>query len=88
MVCAQPGPLLDVAGLAEDRQVGDAAPQHRVGRLEDPVVVPLGQHDVAPVADGPVDQLVLEHQRCHRQRAGEREPVEQHVVVDALVEQR
>ena len=82
------GPLLDLAGLAEDRQVGDATPQHRVGGLEDPVVVALGQHDVAPVADGPVDELVLEHQRRHRPRTRDLEPVEQHVAVDALVEQR
>ena len=73
----QAGPLLDLAGLAEDRQVGDPAAQQGVGGLEDPVVVALGQHDVAPVADGLVDELVLEHQRGHRARAGDLEPVEQ-----------
>ena len=46
-----------------------------VGGLQDPLVVALGQHDVPAVGDGPVDQLVLEHQRrdraaCARPRAG------------------
>ena len=84
----QGGPLLDLAGLAQDREVGDPAAQHGVGGLEDAVVVALGQHDVPPVADGQVDELVLEHQRRHRSRAGHLEPVEQDVAVDPLVEQR
>ena len=84
----QAGTLLDLPGLAEDRQVGDLAAQQGVGGLEDPVVVALGQHDVAPVADGPVDELVLEHQRGDRARARDLEPVEQQLTVDALLEQR
>ena len=73
----QAGALLDLAGLAEDRQVGDPAAQQDVGGPEDPVVVALGQHDVPAVGDGQVDQLVLEHQRRHRVGAGDLEPVEQ-----------
>ena len=39
------------SGLAEQRQVGDAAAQQDVGGPQDPVVVALGQHDVAAVGD-------------------------------------
>ena len=82
------GPSLPPARVAQDREVGDLAAQQDVGGQEDPVVVALGEHDVAPVGDGEVEQLVLEHQRRHGLAAGDLEPVEQRVAVDVLVEQR
>ena len=54
--------------LAEDGQVGHAALQQAAGRRQDAVVVALGQHDVLAVRAGPVEQLVLEHQRRDHRR--------------------
>ena len=69
---------LDRAGahlerLAEDREVGDAALEHRRRRAEHAVVVALGQHDAAAVGARALDQLVLEHERRDDGRAREPE---------------
>ena len=53
----------DLRLVAEDGQVGDAALQQPARRLEDAVVVALGQHDALAVRPRPVQQLVGEHLR-------------------------
>ena len=52
--CAGP----DLGLVAEDRQVGHPALQQPARRLEDAVVVALGEHDALAVRPGPVQQLV------------------------------
>jgi len=51
----------DVLGREQD-EVGDVAPQQHHGRLEDPVLRTLRQHDRALVGACPLHELVLEHQ--------------------------
>ena len=53
----------DRVGVAEQRQIRDLATEQGVGRPDDALLFPLGQHDVATLGPGTVEQLVLEHQR-------------------------
>ena len=53
-VDAEPGGArADLALVAEQREVGDRRAEQRVGRLQDAVVVALGQHDVLALASAP-----------------------------------
>ena len=51
--------------LPENRQVGHAPLKQPSRRLEDAVVLPLGQHDAFAVRTGAVKQLIGEHLRRH-----------------------
>ena len=78
-----------ICGLvAEDGQVGDAALQQPAGRLEDAVVVALGQHDALAVRPGPLQQLVGEHLRRDDRRDRNRQLRQQIRGVDVVVHQR
>ena len=60
-----------------------------LGGAQDALLGALGQHDVAPVGAGPLDQLVLEHQRRDRvRRASTASRSSSAVAVDVLLEQR
>ncbi len=63
-------------GIAEQEDVRDAAPDRRGGRGEHPRLGSLGQDDPAALRPGPLDEVVLEHERGHRVAADEVEPVE------------
>jgi hypothetical protein len=79
-------PVLDGVGVAEHGEVGDAAQQHLLGRLQHPVVAALGEDDVAAVGLGPLDQPLLEHQRGDPLGAGDLDPAQQPLAVDVLAE--
>ena len=55
--------LADLALIAEDREPGDLPSQQGARRPQDAVIRPLRQHDVALVRPGPIEQVVLEHER-------------------------
>ena len=74
--------------VAEQREIATLAPQQDLGRPQDPLVGALRQHDVPPVVARAVDQRVLEHQRRHRGRRRDLEPLEQRLAVDVVLEQR
>jgi hypothetical protein len=61
----------DLRLVAEDRQVGDAAGEHRGRRPQHAVVAALGQHDALAAGAGALQELVLEHQRRHDGGVGE-----------------
>ena len=68
------GLAADLAGVAEQGQVGHPAAEQDLGRAQDPLVGALGQHQPSPVRAGPVDQVVLEHQRGDPGGPGDRQP--------------
>ena len=74
--------------LAEDRQLRDAAREEGGGRAQDAVVIALGQHDVAAVGAGALDQAVLEHQRGHDGGPGDAERHGELLGVDVPLEHR
>ena len=53
----------DHALVTEQGEPGDAAREHLVGGTQDALLVALGQHDVGARGPGPLDEVVLEHQR-------------------------
>ena len=54
--------------------------------MQDAVVAALGEHDVAAVGLGPLDQPLLEHQRGHPLGPGDLEPAQQPPAVDVVAE--
>ena len=70
-------PAGDVVRGAQQGEVGDAAAQQDLRRPQDPLLGALGQHQPAAGRAGPVDQVVLEHQRGDPRRAGHLEAVGQ-----------
>ena len=78
----------DLRLVAEDGQVGDAALQQPARRLEDAVVLALGQHDALAVRPGAVQQLVGEHLRRDHRRDRNRQLRKQIRGVDVGVHQR
>ena len=79
-------PVLDGVGVAEHGEVGDAAQQHLLGRLQHPVVAALGEDDVAAVGLGPLDQPLLEHQRGDPLGPGDLQAAQQPLAVDVGAE--
>ena len=81
-----PGPPGDLVRAAEQGDLGDAPAQQHLGGAQDPLVRALGQHQPAAPGAGPVDQVVLEHQRGDSLRAADPQPAGQVVGVHAALE--
>ncbi len=81
------GPGPNLLGITEQNHIGHAAPQHNVGRGEDPVIAGLGHHDGAPIGTGKLLQLMLEHQRSDHLRAVHLQRIEQLFGVDMVGEE-
>ena len=77
----------DLRLVAEDGQLGDIALQQPARRLEDAVVLALGQHDALAVRSRPVQQLVGEHLRGDDRRDRNRQLRKQIRGVDVGVHQ-
>ena len=81
------GDLLgDLGGVAEERQVHDVAQAHDLRRAQDPLLRPLGEHDVAAPRTGAAEQVVLEHQRRDARGAHHGDALLQPGPVDARLE--